>query len=232
MDFLRTLLQDVHPDGLLLDIGANEGGYTWLMRKHCPENTILAFEPIPALWTYTQQRYAADPRIDVWPLGVSDHVGVIPGVACHEAWTLVAPEGARRGRNAISIERDGPGTFDMRVTTVDDVVAQRARGLEYTERVDFLKIDTDGYERRVLRGARETLRRDRPPVLIELGYLVNDLGDSIDDFLRCIYQDLDYRLYTQDGAFLDFDTYERWYPFHTTFDVAMLPAEIPLRPLE
>lgn len=227
MDFLRTLLQDIPRDrpSVVFDIGANKGGYTWLIRQHLPLATIEAFEPIPELYESTCQRYQQDLNVFVWKLGMSDHVYEETGLAVHEAWTIDKPERARRGRNATW----GRETFGVVFSTVDTWVAD---GPSPSTRVDFLKIDTDGYEYRVLKGAEATILRDRPPILIELGYLVEDLGDSIDDFVDYIYHALRYRLYTQEGQRLDGDNHLDWYPFHTTFDVAMLPAEMPLRPLD
>ncbi|MBC8011118.1 MAG: FkbM family methyltransferase [Burkholderiales bacterium] len=51
--------------------------------------------------------------------------------------------------------------------TVDDVVTEA--GLP---RIDLIKLDVDGHELTVLQGARETLKRFMPPLLIELGPLL------------------------------------------------------------
>lgn len=225
MDFLRTCLEPVKADPslLLLDIGANVGGHTWLMRQHCPGHEIHCFEPIPALYEGLVRRYLDDPNIQVYLMGVSDQVGEIPGVAVHEAWTLVPPAEAKRGRNALSLERDGEGTFDMLTTTVD---AFLSGGTDENDglRCGFLKIDTDGYEARVLRGADQTLRRDRPTLLIEFGYLISDLGDSIEAMLDHI-GDLNYAVFNGAGQRLWLADWRAWYPCETTWDVALLPVE-------
>lgn len=224
MDFLKTLVQDLPRDRptVCFDIGANEGGYTWSLRQLLSEARIHAFEPLPAMYVRLADRVGLDPWVTLDQRGISDRAYFAQGLAVHEAWTIDHPSRAVRGRNATW----GGPTFDVRFTTVDAV----AEAWEYA-RIDFLKIDTDGYELRVLRGARETLRRDRPPILIELGYMVEDLGDSLGDFIREI-QSLDYRLYEQGGHELPLDRWREWYPFRTTFDVAMLPSEQTLRPLD
>lgn len=225
MDFLKTLLQDIPRDrpSVVFDIGANEGGYTWLLREHLPLARIEAFEPLPVMYDKLSARFRHDNQVVYWRAGVSDRCFVAEGMAVHEAWTIDDPARAVRGRNATY----GQETFAVRFTTVDDEVRSGYRD----RRIDFLKIDTDGYELRVLKGARETILRDRPPILIELGYMVEDLGDSLGDFIREI-QSLDYRLYEQGGHELLLDRWREWYPFKTTFDVAMLPSEQTLRPLE
>ena len=226
MNFLTTLVQDLPRDRptVVFDIGANEGGYTWSLRQLLPLAEIHCFEPLPAMYDRLRARLATDltDPIYTWPWGVSDREYVETGVAVHEAWTIDKPARAVKGRNATW----GGPIFDMQLVTVDGFCTQHE-----IDRVDFLKIDTDGYELRVLRGAKATILRDRPPILIELGYMVEDLGDSLAQFLLTIYDELGYRLYAQDGTELLWAEWRSWYPFTTTFDVAMLPAETPLRPL-
>jgi FkbM family methyltransferase len=59
--------------------------------------------------------------------------------------------------------RGGPERVLTCVARLDSLVAERQ-----LERVDFIKVDVDGQEARVLRGALGTLRRFRPPVFFEL----------------------------------------------------------------
>lgn len=223
MDFLRTLQQDCTPSGLRIDIGANEGGYTWSMRQHSP-GWIFAFEPVPALFTHCVRRFEDDLDVAVFPFALSDWTGYETGYAIHEAHTLDKPERAAKGRNAEALARDGAGTFGVYFRTIDNLM--ETQPVSRQRPVQFIKIDTDGYEPKVLRGAVRTIQTHRPSILIELGYLPEDLGESSFAMLDFIYGVLGYRLILQDGREMsrwDWDDYE---PLRrTTFDVAMVPQE-------
>ena len=63
--------------------------------------------------------------------------------------------------------------------TLDELVAREA-----LTRLDVVKIDVDGRELRVLRGAGSTLSTLRPSVVLELApYALREHGDSLDDLV-------------------------------------------------
>jgi hypothetical protein len=160
-------------------------------------------------------------------MGVGAASTILRGVAVHEAWTINRPGETARGRNATW----GGDTFDMGVVTVDEHMAGWARAMG-PSRVAMMKIDTDGYDFRVLRGAETTILRDRPRILIEFGYCASDLGDDIGDAMRFIMYRLNYNIYEQDGHEQFSLGWRDWYPHQTTRDYALLPAEQELRPLD
>lgn len=216
---LLSLLQSKTTDtSLKLDVGANIGGYAFLMLDH--PGRIHAFEPIPQLAQEVARRFADEPRVEVFECGVSNHEFVDSGYAVFEAWTLDKPGRAVRGRNAESLERFGEQTFTIAFVTIDMHLGRQGR-----PRVDFIKLDTDGYEFRVLKGAQQTLLRDRPTLLMEFNYMVADIGDSIPEMLWWIYKKLHYVVLTADGEVRDHDYWLTHYPMNTTFDVGLIPAE-------
>ena len=66
------------------------------------------------------------------------------------------------------------------LTTVDAIVESLA-----LERLDFLKADIEGWELRMLHGARQSLARFRPALMLELdAALLPRAGDTLADALR------------------------------------------------
>ncbi len=225
MDLIRTFLRDVQPGDTILDIGANIGGYASTFRQQHPTANIHAFEPVPSVFTELKARFASDPQTFCWNLGVGANRGLIEGVAVHEAWTINRPGETIRGRNATY----GQDTFDMEVTTVDAFFANWPRHNKFSA----IKIDTDGYDFRVLRGAQDTIRRCMPRILIELGYCITDLdGRGAVDWLATWGHREGYRVYDETGKPCDLSTILDWYPFQTTADFLLVPAEQALNPVE
>ena len=91
---------------------------------------------------------------------------------------------------------------------LDDVVGECAM-----PRVDFIKVDIEGSELRMLVGAEHTLRRFRPPLLLEVSedYLVRR-GDSSGE-LAAYLRDLDYA--PADG----------WSAFQPPGDILFIPVQ-------
>lgn len=240
IDLIRTCTQRVTAASLIIDAGANIGGYTHTFVEHTPARAIHAFEAIPALAKRVAERFKDEPRVSVFAQGLSDHAYTEPEMSVYEAWTLEVPGKSPRGPSLGALEEVGATFFPVEFTTVDAhmdrVVASSqitwgrflgdVHTAPWTPPVHCLKLDVDGFEHRVLLGATRLLKRARPLVLLEVGYLIADKGDSIAAFLTDIYDRWKYVLVTQAGEVWATEAAAREkYPYHTTHDVAMLPKE-------
>jgi FkbM family methyltransferase len=135
---------------VVLDVGANVGNYARAVMQRCPTARVFAFEPHPGTFTRTlaAAREAGFTAInaacgaDVGRLTLFDYDGQATGSE-HASLYADVIERIHGGR---------PTGHDVAVTTIDAFVAERG-----IERVRLLKIDTEGHEAAVLRGARNTL---------------------------------------------------------------------------
>ena len=139
---LRDLARPV-----VFDVGANEGDWLAAVLARCPQATVHAFEPQAAL----AARIAADrSAVVVNNLAVGDRAGELslydysdhPG--SQHASLLPGVIDSLHGAKARSTT--------VAVVTLDDYCAERR-----VERIDLLKIDVEGFEANVLRGARRLL---------------------------------------------------------------------------
>ena len=103
--------------------------------------------------------------------------------------------------------------------SLDEFVA--AGGIE---RLDFIKIDTDGHELDVLLGAANTLRTLRPIVVFELTtYLLKERGVRFQDY-EAVLLPLKYRLLdSRGGRAVNSQSLDRIVPRHGSIDVLALP---------
>jgi FkbM family methyltransferase len=150
---LRALRRALPPDAVVLDIGANIGAFSLAFAALCPAGTVHAFEPGGLSHGYLARNVAANGPVDVRPhrLALSDRTGELT-FHCDAA-----------DPGAAHLAAAGEGGETVPVTTLDAWAA--GAGLP---RVDLVKLDVEGNETAVLRGAREILARHRPAVLVEV----------------------------------------------------------------
>ncbi|MBR0672349.1 FkbM family methyltransferase [Neoroseomonas soli] len=139
-------------DRVSLDIGANRGVWSEVMRRHSA--AVHAFEPNPKM--FRELARAAGPGVTVHRIALSDRSGTAE---------LLVPRGTRGYSNqGASLSAGKIGAAEHRAVTVE---ARRLDDLDLGE-IGFIKIDVEGHELAVIEGARETLRRCRPNLIVEI----------------------------------------------------------------
>lgn len=179
----------IAPGGLGIDAGANWGIYARAMARVCAR--VAAFEPQP--WcAATLRSYARvyAPAVTVYETALSD----VSGSA-----TLYVP-----GRSVGLLSRRATGLGSLTATpgaVTLEVSTQRVDDLDFSG-VRALKIDVEGHEAAVLRGAERTVARDRPVLLVEIEQ--RHLGaHRIEDVIAYVL-DLGYRgHFLRDGTPVD-----------------------------
>ncbi len=151
------------PGDVVVDAGANMGMFSAVAaRAGC---RVLAFEPIKFIReTYLEKNAALNGNIEIVPYALSDRREELRFVSVQENL------GASRRTDDLhpDLEQDDP-TEIVEAITLDDYV--RDRGLE---RVDFIKADIEGSERRLLLGAKEVLRKFAPKLSLCTYHLPDD----------------------------------------------------------
>ena len=158
---LAFLQQVLEPGATFVDAGANEGLYTLFASRLVGEHgRVVAVEPSRREFARLQR------NVEVNELrNVSAHRLALGAQAGTATLTIAEPDHA--GQNTLGgfayegVRAEGSETVTVR--TLDELL--RAEGLP---RVAMIKLDVEGSELAVLHGALETLRRDRPLLLLEL----------------------------------------------------------------
>jgi FkbM family methyltransferase len=183
----RALARLLPVGGVAVDVGANIGAQTLPMARHVGAGgRVIAIEPTVSAVEALRRNLDLNPEL-AQVVTVRAAALVAPGEhVCGEyysSWPLGESEGEARGRHEVhrGVANSAAGSVAL---TLDELVAK-----ESLSRLDVVKIDVDGREVRVLRGASATLATLRPSLILELApYALVEQGDSIDEVIGLVRQ--------------------------------------------
>jgi FkbM family methyltransferase len=140
-------------DGVFVDVGANVGIHTLAIAHHVSEGgAVVAFEPHPVnhrlLVHNIQQNHLH--HVAAENFGLAEVATTLTGI------------GRADGGNW-SLASQGDYRFEVRLVRLDDYLHEHP-----LPRLDLMKIDVEGAEVRVLRGARHMIERFRPLIVFEV----------------------------------------------------------------
>ena len=174
-----------------VDVGASWGLFSYhLASKVGGSGTLFSFEPHPMNRAVLEKLAKARPYVHFRPVAVSDLVG--------SADMQVPVFGNRHVTAQSSIAHGFAGQDGVRVERVSVPTVRLDDELGATP-IDFIKVDVEGHEVSVLRGAAGVLRKYLPPMLIEIEQ--RHLDHPITDVFAEI-TGLGYSLYFIDGPAL------------------------------
>lgn len=217
----QSRLVTIPADGVVFDVGANAGVMALQFARLVPRGHVYAFEPTHYAFARLRTNLGLNPdlaaRITATQSFVSAHSGDRPASRVFASWKVDGTRGDDRHPVHLGtpVSAEGVGT-----TTVDDFVAHH--GLS---RLDFIKIDTDGHELEVLKGAAATLRRFRPAVVFEIGlYVMRERGIDFSVYEE-YFGSLGYRvLDSKTGREITRANHQRIIPARGTIDALALPT--------
>lgn len=160
---------------VVFDVGANIGQTCLHIRRHFPQSTIHSFEPVPSVFEELQRRTSRSFHIETHNLALGDQPGEVRLRVRSESLT-----------NSLfdSPSADASNSVLVRVVRVDDFCTENS-----IESIDLLKIDVEGFELQVLRGAEQMLRRRRVKYIYVEAGLVRHMPykthfAALDEFLQ------------------------------------------------
>lgn len=143
---------------VVFDVGANVGDYTMLVRRHLPNAIVYAFEPSKSVYDELAEHVRSEgDRVRPFSLGFSDTEKVAELYSYTvegEEVSLISSIDLRLPTQAVEVKTNA--SEHVRVATID-----RFCESEGIERIDFLKLDVEGHELAVLRGAGRMLSEGR-----------------------------------------------------------------------
>ncbi len=185
---LHVMARCLHPGDTFLDIGANIGLMT-LTASRAVGGTgqVHAFEPLPETRAILERNLVLNHT-----QGVVVH-GTALGARARRR-TLYSPEGTNRGMATLLPPATARSSVDVEVLPLDEIL--QAQGLI---NVRMMKIDVEGWELEVLKGATTFLGQENPPILcIEYSAMRPVQGGTLLDLARWLTRINSYRLYRLD----------------------------------
>ena len=174
-DVRDALLARVKPDATVFDVGANVGWWTVPLARRLARGggRVVAFEPVPANRARLEWAIAANAvgaQVQVAAVALGDAPGELG------MWLKSEETGAGSGTAAL-VTGDGPSHLRVPVVTLDAWTAEQ--GLT---RCDLMKLDIEGAELMMLRGAERFIAATRPLIFGEFeAYWLSTFGATFVD---------------------------------------------------
>jgi FkbM family methyltransferase len=139
-------------DPVFFDVGANTGEYSEALYHSFPKARVYAFEPVPSSFVALQRTLSNKPS-NCYQLGLSD---IATTAMIYDYQNQPGSQHASLFEDVLTKlhKSDAVTATSIELTTLDDFCLKHS-----INRIDFLKIDTEGNELKVLQGARSLLSR-------------------------------------------------------------------------
>ena len=177
-DTVKLFVKLLKYSNIVFDIGASTGIYSLIAAIYNPSGKVYAFEPLPISFNHLKKNININRlhNVHIDSGAVTNYNGDIklyipPGVIPLDSSTL---PGFRPVSEMISV----------RALTIDSFVNENN-----IPKIDLIKIDTEGNEYMILKGAKDVLKRDKPMIICEV------LKGRTESFLNSILEDMGYKFF-------------------------------------
>ena len=171
----------------IIDIGANIGSQTLRFANSFPESKVYAIEPTDYAFEKLKQNVLLNKRLSenifIYQFFITNNKHKIENV--YSKWNLT-------DNNFSHNEHKGQfsKTLNAKTISLDDFFYKN----NIKEKI-FIKLDVDGHEFHVLKSGQNFLKKNKPPILMELApYLYKEYGYNQEKILKLIIS-LNYNFY-------------------------------------
>ena len=207
---------------IFLDVRANVGQHSLFMSQYCSQ--VHAFEPYPVVRNKLDMKIRLNgiENIHVHPVGLGER---------DEALEYFAPQGTNSGTGSFLNQDHG----NNKASAGKLEIAHGDRFVEglALENLHLIKIDVEGFERFVLSGLRNTLRKYRPAIYLEFSEDTKRSFPDYEAFADSFPEQYHFYRVNTDRKFLFFFNRSRYQLSDFEFmpcDILCLPQEQTLLP--
>lgn len=183
-EMVPLLQPHIPEDAVVIDVGAHAGQMTRMFAAMAPRGRVYSFEPAAYARSILEiaVKMRRVPNVAIFPYALGDNEGEL---------TLATPlkrKARSMGYGLTHVtggeEAGAPNEFTekVRATTLDAFAVE-----EGLTRLDFVKVDIEGWEGRFIAGAERTLARLKPTLLLELhAEMLKRGGDTPEDIFETL----------------------------------------------
>ncbi|MDY6791268.1 MAG: FkbM family methyltransferase [Thermodesulfobacteriota bacterium] len=220
-NILKNKYLSLPSNAVVFDIGANIGSMTLSLAHIVTNGLIYAFEPTDYAFNKLMRNINLNPelasRITPFQLFLSDKSQKNHKIKAYSSWKI---KGTTSNTHPVHGGNIKPAE-SIQAITVDDFCAKNR-----INRLDLIKIDTDGHEIQVLAGASKTIRKYKPYVIFEIGqYIIEEYNISFEQYFN-YFPSLVYTLYnSKNGKKISLQNFHVQIPERYTTDIIAVPLK-------
>lgn len=150
----------IKPNSNCIDVGCHKGEILDEILQLAPNGKHFGFEPIPGLYNNLKNKY--DDKATIYPYALADTNG-------KSTFQFVKNAPAYSGLKKRRYDTDTPDIeeIEVEIKVLDELIPDSLK-------INFVKIDVEGAEFGVLKGAKQLLKRDKPVIVFECGMGASD----------------------------------------------------------
>ena len=165
----------IPPGGIVVDAGASLGDHTATYAKLVgPAGMVLAFEPQPLSYQALKLNMQRFPNV----------IPIFAGLGSRDGETVRMRTNPNAGRGFIADD----GDLAINIRTLDAVLGDSTN-------LHFIHFDGEGYEREMLLGSVQIIRRCHPVIVIEVHHEMLALNGQNEASLRAFLRELGYEIF-------------------------------------
>jgi FkbM family methyltransferase len=162
----KIIRKSLRPDSNCIDIGCHKGEILDLMIKGAPNGRKIGFEPIPELFSFLKEKYSGDLTVSIFSTALYDQTGT---TTFQHVLNAPAYSGIKKRK------------YDGKQVEIDQITVETGlldNMITADQKIDLMKIDVEGAEFKVMKGAVNTIKRCKPVNIFEFGLGAADFYNS------------------------------------------------------
>lgn len=164
-----------------IDVGAYEGEFTDYMNSNFNIHNALLIEPLPDRVQFLNEKYSSNASIKIINCAIGDTIGEKDFIITEDKTqsSLLQPRSFKKKQNVIKVH----------ISTLDHIIMKKYK----LPSIDLIKIDSQGFDLRILRNTKNAIERFSPIIITEFIFhpLYKEQGEYFEQL--SFFKDIDYK---------------------------------------